>query len=238
MLKETALRKKLQEIDIPSWGSKDLLKRRHIEWLNIYNSNCDADDSLRKSKKQLLRELDEWEQTQGGKAGSKESKIMRKDFDGDGHARLHKSDFDDLIAQARKARTSKKAGEVGENGTGKAEVEPTDSTSREAQQAHETLLGISNSSMVEVPNLPVAKENIAAQPPDNLQNPQIPQDTQRSQGPQELQDPQHLHYDAKPPKSSHHDVGPASSNEVDSSLKEVLTIHSSPAQAGGILNPF
>jgi E3 ubiquitin-protein ligase RAD18 len=105
MLKEGALRKKLQEIGIPNWGSKDLLKRRHIEWLNIYNSNCDADESVRKSKRQLKQELDEWENTQGGKADSKESKIMKKDFDGNGHAKSHKTDFDDLIAKARAKRT-------------------------------------------------------------------------------------------------------------------------------------
>jgi E3 ubiquitin-protein ligase RAD18 len=109
MLKESALRKKLQEIGIPNWGGKDLMKRRHIEWLNIYNSNCDADDSVRKNKRQLLKELDEWEQTQGGKADTKESKIMKKDFDGDGYAKSHKSDFDDLIAQARQKRATSKA---------------------------------------------------------------------------------------------------------------------------------
>ncbi|CAI9632421.1 unnamed protein product [Alternaria burnsii] len=108
MLKETALRKKLQEIGIPTWGTKDLMKRRHIEWLNIYNSNCDADESVRKSKKQLLRELDEWEQTLGGKAGTKESKIMKKDFDGNGYAKSHKTEFDDLIARARQKRGTPK----------------------------------------------------------------------------------------------------------------------------------
>ncbi|KAL1798716.1 hypothetical protein ACET3X_002753 [Alternaria dauci] len=113
MLKETALRKKLQEIGIPTWGTKDLMKRRHIEWLNIYNSNCDADESVRKSKKQLLRELDEWENTLGGKAGIKESKIMKKDFDGDGYAKSHKTEFDDLIAQARQKRGTPKTDSEG-----------------------------------------------------------------------------------------------------------------------------
>lgn len=108
MLKEGALRKKLQEIGIPNWGSKDLLKRRHIEWLNIYNSNCDAHESVRKSKRQLVKELEEWENTQGGNANSKESKIMKKDFDGDGHAKSHKTDFDDLIARARLKRSAPK----------------------------------------------------------------------------------------------------------------------------------
>lgn len=112
MLKEGALRKKLQEIGIPNWGTKDLLKRRHIEWLNIYNSNCDADDSVRKTKRQLVKELDEWENTQGGKADTKESKIMKKDFDGSGYAKSHKTDFDDLIAKARAKRTVPKSEEA------------------------------------------------------------------------------------------------------------------------------
>jgi E3 ubiquitin-protein ligase RAD18 len=114
MLKEGALRKKLQEIGIPSWGSKDLLKRRHIEWLNIYNSNCDAHDSVRKSKRQLVKELEEWENTQGGKADSKENKIMKKDFDGNGYAKSHKTDFDDLIAKARSKRAVPKPEETNE----------------------------------------------------------------------------------------------------------------------------
>ena len=101
---EGKLRKKLQEIGIPNWGNKDLMKRRHIEWLNIHNSNCDADESVRKTRRQLVKELEEWENTQGGRADTKESKVMRKDFDGSGYAKSHKSDFDDLIAQARKKR--------------------------------------------------------------------------------------------------------------------------------------
>lgn len=103
-MKEGALRKKLQEIGIPNWGNKDLMRRRHIEWLNIHNSNCDADESVRKPKRQLVRELEEWENTQGGRADVKESRVMKKDFDGSGYAKSHKSDFDDLIAQARKKR--------------------------------------------------------------------------------------------------------------------------------------
>ncbi|KAL6710380.1 E3 ubiquitin-protein ligase rad18 [Coniothyrium glycines] len=112
MLKEGAFRKKLQDLGIPNWGSKDLMKRRHIEWLNIYNSNCDAHDSERKSKRQLLKELSEWEETQGGRADTKESKIMKKDFDGDGYMKSHKSDFDDLIARARQKRSAPKSDEA------------------------------------------------------------------------------------------------------------------------------
>lgn len=131
MLRDTALRKKLQEIGVPSWGSKDLMKRRHIEWLNIYNANCDADGSVRKSKRQLLKELDEWETTQGGKANNNESKVMRKDFDGSGHMKSHKSDFDDLIAKARQKRAVPKQDETqgsskSEDDTGQASAQPQD----------------------------------------------------------------------------------------------------------------
>lgn len=117
MMKEGALRKKLQDIGIPSWGGKDLMKRRHIEWLNIYNSNCDADDRARRSKRQLVKELEEWENTQGGRAREAESKLMRKDFDGNGYAKANKSEFDELIERARRKRATPKAeGEGTANG--------------------------------------------------------------------------------------------------------------------------
>jgi len=118
MLKESALRKKLQDAGIPSWGTKDLMKRRHIEWLNIHNSNCDAEENLRKSKKQLLRELDEWEKTQGGRADTRENKIMKKDFDGQSYAKSNKSEFDELIARARQKRDTPKTD--GESTTGQS----------------------------------------------------------------------------------------------------------------------
>lgn len=151
-MKEGALRKKLQEIGIPSWGSKDLMKRRHIEWLNIHNSNCDADESVRKPKRQLVKELEEWENTQGGKADSRESKVMRKDFDGSGYAKSHKSDFDDLIAQARRKRAASKSNDKREtNGD-------ADGHAREDFQLHPEPL-------VEMPDAPVSTE----QPPQSRQ---------------------------------------------------------------------
>jgi len=107
MLNQKALVKKLQELGIPTWGKKDLLIRRHTEWMHLWNSNCDALEN-RKSKRDLLKELDVWERTQGGSANEKESKFMRKDFDGQAHASAHKSQFDDLIANARKKKEAGK----------------------------------------------------------------------------------------------------------------------------------
>jgi E3 ubiquitin-protein ligase RAD18 len=134
MLKEGSLRKKLQEIGIPTWGTKDLLKRRHIEWLNIYNSNCDAHESVRKSKRQLVKELEEWEHTQGGRADSRESRIMKKDFDGTGHAKSHKTEFDDLIAKARAKRGAPEEEQSGAPEVGAAGSQPPTVSSTERQQ--------------------------------------------------------------------------------------------------------
>ncbi|KAF2188290.1 DNA repair protein rad18 [Zopfia rhizophila CBS 207.26] len=102
LLKDNALRQKLHALGIPTGGNKNALIRRHTEWLNLWNSNCDSTHP--KSKKQLLKELDTWDKTQGGNAVTLETKIMKKDFDGKSHATTHKSHFDDLIADARKKR--------------------------------------------------------------------------------------------------------------------------------------
>lgn len=105
LLKERDLREKLKQLGIPSWGSKDLIIRRHKEWVNIVNSNH---DSLRpRQKKELLNELDTWERTQGGNAKigfTNSGDVMKKDFDGAGWMKSNKTDFDDLIANARKGR--------------------------------------------------------------------------------------------------------------------------------------
>jgi E3 ubiquitin-protein ligase RAD18 len=103
-MNEKALRKKLTELGIPTWGTKPLLQKRHQEWQLLWNSNCDASEEQRKSKPQLLRELDAWERLEGGHAKAVESKFMKKDFDGKDHANTHKSQFDELIANARKKR--------------------------------------------------------------------------------------------------------------------------------------
>lgn len=167
MLKEGALRKKLQEIGIPNWGSKDLLKRRHIEWLNIYNSNCDAHDSVRKSKRQLLKELNDWEETQGGRADNKENKIMKKDFDGNGYMKSHKSDFDDLIARARQKRGAAKGEEAAEMNDAHPVPEPQDYT--RAPHSDPTTMNGTESDSPQPSTKPIANEHQT--PQSNSQNP-------------------------------------------------------------------
>ncbi|CAI6332514.1 unnamed protein product [Periconia digitata] len=97
MLSEAALRKKLKELGIPNSGSKPVMVRRHQEWINIFNSNCDAAENVRKTERELLRELEGWERAQGASTAT----IMKKDFDGTGHGIAHKSHFDKLVEEAR-----------------------------------------------------------------------------------------------------------------------------------------
>ncbi|KAL1851286.1 E3 ubiquitin-protein ligase rad18 [Paecilomyces lecythidis] len=104
ILKEGVLRKKLRDMGIPDWGPKPLLQKRHTEWMNLWNSNCDS--KVPKSKRELLRELDIWEKTQGGQAPASAAvgtnSIMRKDFDAAAWSSNHDDDFKRLIANARK----------------------------------------------------------------------------------------------------------------------------------------
>jgi E3 ubiquitin-protein ligase RAD18 len=120
ILKETALRKKLQELGIPSTGNRQMLERRHIEWVTLWNANCDA--SRPRKKPDLLRDLDTWERTQGMKASSLSggadagSQILNKDFDSAGWATTHDKSFQELIANARRSirKDSKKSESSGE----------------------------------------------------------------------------------------------------------------------------
>ncbi|KAL2011292.1 hypothetical protein VTN00DRAFT_4010 [Thermoascus crustaceus] len=105
ILKDTVLRKKLRDLGIPDWGPRPLLQKRHTEWMNLWNANCDA--KVPKSKRELLRELDIWERTQGGHAPAASSQggsnaVMRKDFDAAAWSASHDDEFKRLIANARK----------------------------------------------------------------------------------------------------------------------------------------
>ncbi|KAM0713325.1 hypothetical protein Q7P35_000777 [Cladosporium inversicolor] len=106
LLKETAMRKKMDELGLPSFGSKQLMVRRHTEWVNLWNANCDSSNS--RSKRELLSDLDTWERTQGGRAPTTNQGygIMRKDFDGTSWANKNKVDFSRLIADARRKKTT------------------------------------------------------------------------------------------------------------------------------------
>jgi E3 ubiquitin-protein ligase RAD18 len=105
LLKDNVLRKKLKDLGIPNWGPRPLLQRRHTEWMNLWNANCDS--KAPKSKRELLHELAVWERTQGGHAApSSESSntVMRKDFDAAAWSNNHGDEFKRLIANARKRK--------------------------------------------------------------------------------------------------------------------------------------
>ena len=110
LMKDQALRKKLTELGIPNHGPRPLLIKRHTEWVNLVNSNCDS--SRPRSKRELLSELDTWERSQGrnilsGLGGAETNSVMRKDFDGAAWAVSHGNDFQQLIARARQKSTAK-----------------------------------------------------------------------------------------------------------------------------------
>ncbi|KAI5923586.1 hypothetical protein F4810DRAFT_668058 [Camillea tinctor] len=107
-LKEVQLRKKLTELGISTTGGRQMLERRHREWVTIWNANC---DSLRPRRKaDLLHDLDVWERTHGTRAPTTSrsatlgAQIKDKDFDGAAWAARHGSSFKDLIASARRNR--------------------------------------------------------------------------------------------------------------------------------------
>ncbi|KAJ5239239.1 postreplication repair E3 ubiquitin-protein ligase rad18 [Penicillium chermesinum] len=103
LFKEHALRKKMRDLGISDAGPKPLLQRRHTEWMNLWNANCDSKNP--KSKSQLARELDTWERTQGGNAvpsAPERNPVTSKDFNAAQWSANHNDEFKLLIANARK----------------------------------------------------------------------------------------------------------------------------------------
>jgi E3 ubiquitin-protein ligase RAD18 len=108
MLTDHALRKKLKELGISNQGSKLLMQKRHTEWVNLWNANCDSRNP--RSKRDLLNELEIWDRTQGRQVANNvgPNGVMAKDFDGDAYVKNNKNDFDDLIRKAREKAKAKK----------------------------------------------------------------------------------------------------------------------------------
>lgn len=120
MLKDNVLRKKLADLNISTYGSRQMLEQRHKEWVTIWNANCDS--AHPKTRSELLRDLDTWERTMssasrnsslyGGQAA--QPQVKDKDFDGASWATSHDTSFKDLIARAR--QTKKQAEQKAKDG--------------------------------------------------------------------------------------------------------------------------
>lgn len=104
LLNDKALRKKLAELGIPTTGSKNLLSRRHTEWVNLWNANVDA--GAPRSKRELLDELRKWDRSIGREPDQfgTSNQVMKKDFDAKAWSTGNKDDFTRLIEQARQGR--------------------------------------------------------------------------------------------------------------------------------------
>ena len=89
------------------------MRKRHLEWLNLWNANCDSLNPV--GKVQLLKDLATWERTLGrqvekGQQGP--NGVMVKDFDRDRYVKKQRNEFDDLIAKARQSKAVKKTEDV------------------------------------------------------------------------------------------------------------------------------
>lgn len=115
--------------------------RRHTQWVDIFNANNDS--TRPRQNRDLLKDLDIWEKTQGGNAPGQGQTgpqgVMKKDFDGEAWAKKHKegskgyAGFDELIASARakvksaKAKAREHAAEKTAPDTRPVETSPLDS---------------------------------------------------------------------------------------------------------------
>ncbi|KAK9360794.1 hypothetical protein V1504DRAFT_453977 [Lipomyces starkeyi] len=95
LFNDSKLRSKLVELGLPAYGTRVQLQQRHTEWVSLWNANADSNNP--KTKKQLLKDLNDWE--------SNLTKYAVQKISADGLAawgKSHSNDFDDLIARAKK----------------------------------------------------------------------------------------------------------------------------------------
>ncbi len=102
-----------------------LLEKRHTEWVNLWNANCDS--AHPRSKREVLQDLDLWERSQGSLApvsARPGHDVMKKDFDRPGWAADHHDDFRALIANARQKMGNAKAAEPSDGDAQLGENDP------------------------------------------------------------------------------------------------------------------
>ncbi|ORX99446.1 hypothetical protein K493DRAFT_335740 [Basidiobolus meristosporus CBS 931.73] len=110
IMTDKQLRKVLKELGIPSHGDKAAMQRRHTEYLNLYNANCDSTNL--KSTATLLKELRNWEKIHGSR--SPQSKSFKNVSQDEllAHAEKYSSEFDKLIQSATPKRKEAPVGDV------------------------------------------------------------------------------------------------------------------------------
>ncbi|KAK9386113.1 hypothetical protein V1515DRAFT_616828 [Lipomyces mesembrius] len=95
LFNDSKLRSKLVELGLPAYGTRVQLQQRHTEWVSLWNANADSNNP--KTKKQLLRDLNDWESNLAKYAIQK---VSANDLAAWG--KTHSNEFDDLIARAKK----------------------------------------------------------------------------------------------------------------------------------------
>ncbi|KAG7125797.1 Postreplication repair E3 ubiquitin-protein ligase rad18 like [Verticillium longisporum] len=143
ILKDQALRKKMADLGLSTGGSRQMIEKRHREWITIWNANC---DSLRpKRRSELIHDLEVWERTQSGRpsalgrgrAGAMATAVKDKEFDGAAWATKHDNEFKDLIANARKSRSQAQTKKEPDDTAGKsAEIVGADGDKGSEPEGH------------------------------------------------------------------------------------------------------
>ncbi|KAK9235827.1 hypothetical protein V1525DRAFT_408805 [Lipomyces kononenkoae] len=95
LFNDTKLRSKLAELGLPTNGSRTQLQQRHSEWVSLWNANIDSNNP--KTKRELLRDLNDWESNVARYAVQKVSADDLAAW-----SKTHSNDFDALIARAKK----------------------------------------------------------------------------------------------------------------------------------------
>ncbi|KAA1471369.1 hypothetical protein DENSPDRAFT_819534 [Dentipellis sp. KUC8613] len=97
VLKDKALRELLGEYKLPVAGDRNTLIARHTRWVSIYNANIDRSPAHRKGIAELKLDLKRWEEER--RSATKKSAVK----DPAEHQRIHRSEFSQLVAQARES---------------------------------------------------------------------------------------------------------------------------------------
>jgi len=134
IIKESALRNKLQEHGIPSRGDKRILQDRYNEWMTIWNANVDS--TTPKSKKELLKELSAWEAINRAPVVEKTKAAgWTQEW-----SESHKPHFNELIAQARRGPKPMKESKKDEKAEGEVEHATLSSAQADGASAAPTAL--------------------------------------------------------------------------------------------------